>query len=363
MRSGTRYAHRMNFRPYFEASFGGALREVWPAEEIRPIRSLGRYDAVLRWMEREDIQKVKNILGPPAPANRVDAQDLVSFVAFVLEDNPNASTKGIREKLYLPHFVPEGSDEELLAKTEDGYTLVRLVSRHDFDREGQRMEHCLRSFLHYFNEHERGEIAILSVRHHEADEREPTRLATLEVDLRPTPNARRIVQLQGVGNGELRNLPGDRDAVRRLLRAVGLFPHLHGRWMQRVLPPVSGVMAGAIEADRQLDWTFDRARHHGTHLPSALHVWRSSIAYLESLPLYPQGAGLSVRMNPETPHTPVSLTLTLGEESWTGTSWVDVEQARQRTETKTNLDAQVAPLPEITEAGTRFRARLSALPS
>lgn len=368
----------MNFRPYFEAALGDAqLDRCWPPRSPVPVQSMGRYDAVWQWMCAHP-ERVRSHFGPPVPV-AMDMQNRVSMAAFLFASARARNTEP--EITPVDRWVPwredartESSDylpwdddwlaarvkkapsrDELLGFVDspDRLSIVQLVSADDFDAEGVRMQHCLRSFLHYFDEHERKEIAILSVRQRGRP------VATIEVDLRSRANAARVTQLQGPSNGEIPEGVA-REDLRALLRGLGLWPHVHGRWRARVDsgPLVSESLRAAQMCDARLFPLLDHVRHVGEAVdlsPAALLLTGAS--YLHRLP-FSQTVG--VRASFSIAPLRLRLEITDGTNTWTGASWIEVEAARTGPAPATDTPE---PDATLTGSGRAFRVLFSALPA
>ena len=259
-------------RPLFRAVFREHLPTLWPKHHPWPTYSMGRYDAVLyefAWLWTHQPQ----ILGTLCPVHAgIDMENWVSMLAFDLQAYPNADlstpSRSFAGRLHLARLrrdealralhVDTEADVAEVATGPDGARLVRLVSARAFDREGLRMEHCLRSTLHYFDEAERGDIAILSLR--TADD---TPQVTVEVNRRATraPGGL-IAQAQGPHNGAFP--PGTPVAwLQAQLERLGATgpDRMEPRWAARFKPPANPHAAMLHRADEALDQAFASTRH------------------------------------------------------------------------------------------------------
>jgi hypothetical protein len=175
------------------------------------------------------------------------------------------------------------ADVREIARGPYGARLVQLCSARAFDREGLRMEHCLRSTLHYFDESKRGDIAILSLRT-AADIPQ----VTVEINRRETrPVNGLIAQAQGPRNGAF---PPTAPVVwlRTQLERIGAVGDdaLDRRWAARFERPSTPHAAALHRADEALARAFDPILHGAEATEAALtallqtgdkplHAWRT----------------------------------------------------------------------------------------
>lgn len=358
----------MKLRPYFEAALGNAIDDLWPADAKRPIRDMGRYHSVLYWMTGHTEGEVLRLFGRPVPKG-LDMPNPVSAAAFLLESHHHLDQRSLQDAMRPRQEAEEDADVDVLAlHPEASLVLVRLKTRRAFDNEGLQMEHCLRSFLHYYDEHERGEIAILSVRQEETPHTGVRPVATIEVDLREHPRAHRIVQLQGPQNGALPPHVS-RSRVADLLDAVHLSPHLSGRWADRLRDnPKNRIEAEVRVADAILDHAFSGALHNGNPPPTATHVLNVAAPYLKMLhePKVVDGDALAIWQTPRVhlevhvAPTPPFTTFKLRVDGTPFTAHTFTELEALRNPQK---DTPTSHAPAtLTQDGARFKDRIDRLP-
>lgn len=246
-------------RECFRAIFREHLSTLWPVGDFLPLHSLGRYDEVLFLLLLESYDTPETGRSHRPVGEGFDVENDLSVLAFDLEqrsqgkDDERRIGVQIRDAkkrradalhnlttdrmLDLIGIHPERNESELdvlqIATGPGGIRLVELRSSLSFDREGLRMEHCLRSTLHYFDEAERGDIRILSLR--DAQDRPQV---TIELNLRANREQHDFVrQAQGPRNGPF---PKDtdcdwlRDQIEGLME--GSRDAMQSRWLSRFHP-------------------------------------------------------------------------------------------------------------------------------
>lgn len=247
-------------RECFRAIFREHLPILWPAGNFLPLHSLGRYDEVLFLLLLESYDTPETGRSTRPITEGLDVENDLSVLAFDLErrsprrederrigpqirDAKKRRADTLRDittdrMLDLVGIRPENkeraSDVLEIATGPDGIRLVELRTPLSFDREGLRMEHCLRSTLHYFDEAERGDIRILSLR--DAEDRPQV---TIELNLRANREQHDFVrQAQGPRNGPFpkdTNCDWLRDQIEGFMD--GAKDAMQSRWLSRFHPP------------------------------------------------------------------------------------------------------------------------------